>query len=558
MRTSPPLPPSSAVREHRQEQAGSDSVDGYVSGTVASHAAPTFSVPPAATRGTAKHAGDGTVSPRRMLGALRPAPERDVIDTNRQMEIIDSFPKRAKTQAATALTLEQPTLTKFIASLWDQLHGSAVLEPQLLEGLALLTSVSSESTLLTDGNTHGPARAVIPTIARTASGTTAIGSCRNGAGAPFNRSNIVCRKVTQASRTCRSVEVIIQARWVEEFDEYVECLATDNPTMSQTKCRKAALMEACRDFQWSEKDLRNKMAVWRSYKDVKDAAGWPALVFSGMGLYRLCKYRIGLNQKGLDTLRRLRLRLEVVADTLHPQWRQLLVFIGQGTRCKFTGHPHDWVVQLDGSDPVPLASTYREPGYFSGYKHLEESVVDTLAWNGDDPRYVPPTNVAAPLANCHACGQTQSDDPEQNQCFCFPLLFGCGLRQPASVQVFQTRDGRNNGLMALTSVERGAAIGEFVGLITKGVEDLDVMNASTGVRSYQIWQGRQGNYSRFINHSCNPNAQFQHFIWQSTQRIILVSKGIEAGSEITVDYSESYWSGLNKRCLCDESCCRYS
>lgn len=168
--------------------------------------------------------------------------------------------------------------------------------------------------------------------------------------------------------------------------------------------------------------------------------------------------------------------------TLHPWWRRLLAFIGQSTRCTFTGHPHDWVVQLDGSDPVPLASTYREPGYLSGYKHLEVSVVDTLAWNGDDPRYVPPINVAAPLANCHACGQTQSDDPEQNHCCCFPWLFGRGLRRPASVQVFRTRDGRNNGLiMALTSVERGAAIGKFVGLITKGVEDLNVMNASTGV-----------------------------------------------------------------------------
>lgn len=184
-------------------------------------------------------------------------------------------------------------------------------------------------------------------------------------------------------------------------------------------------------------------------------------------------------------------------------------------------------------------------------------MVDTQAWDGDDPRYIPPVSVAAPVANCHACGQTQSDDAVHNQCCCFPSLFG-GSRRPAAVQVFRTQDGRNNGLQALTPVERGAAIGEFVGLITKDIEGLDVMKGSTGVRSYQIWQGRYGNYTRFINHSCNPNAQFQHFVWLSTQRIILVSKGIEAGSEITVDYSESYWSGLNKRCLCGESCCRYS
>jgi SET domain-containing protein len=37
-----------------------------------------------------------------------------------------------------------------------------------------------------------------------------------------------------------------------------------------------------------------------------------------------------------------------------------------------------------------------------------------------------------------------------------------------------------------------------------------------------------------------------------------VSKGIEAGIEITVDYTESYWRGLDKKCLCGESCCRYN
>lgn len=215
------------------------------------------------------------------------------------------------------------------------------------------------------------------------------------------------------------------------------------------------------------------------------------------------------------------------------------------------------MVHLDGSDPVPLRSTYIGSDPFFTFEHLEESIVDAQAWDGDDPRYVPPVSVAAPVADCHTCGQAQSDDPIRNLCYCFPSLFG-GPRRPTTVQVFRTPGGRNNGLQALTPVERGAAIGEFVGLITNDVEGLDVMKGSTGVRSYQIWQGRHGNYTRFINHSCNPNAQFQHFVWLSIQRIILVSKGIEAGSEITVDYSESYWSGLNKRCLCGESCCRYS
>jgi len=42
-----------------------------------------------------------------------------------------------------------------------------------------------------------------------------------------------------------------------------------------------------------------------------------------------------------------------------------------------------------------------------------------------------------------------------------------------------------------------------------------------------------------------------------TQRIVLVSKGIEAGDEITVDYSDTYWKNLDKNCLCGQPKCRY-
>ncbi|GME25977.1 hypothetical protein GTA08_BOTSDO01247 [Neofusicoccum parvum] len=101
------------------------------------------------------------------------------------------------------------------------------------------------------------------------------------------------------------------------------------------------------------------------------------------------------------------------------------------------------------------------------------------------------------------------------------------------------------------------AVGEFVGLVTRGLQDMDVMQGETNGNIYQIWQGRQGNYTRFVNHSCHPNSQFEKFTWLGVQRIILVSKGIEAGQEVTVDYSGRYWTNLDKECLCGESCCRY-
>jgi hypothetical protein len=142
---------------------------------------------------------------------------------------------------------------------------------------------------------------------------------------------------------------------------------------------------------------------------------------------------------------------------------------------------------------------------------------------------------------CDSCGELQSDDPRENDCACFPTIYGSTKTGFIPVQVYQTPNGKNNGLLACCAFERGAAVGEFVGQITSGLANMDVMIGQTDRATYQIWQGAQGNHIRFVNHSCNPNSQFERFVWLCKQRIVLVSKGIEAGEEITVDYSDTYW-----------------
>lgn len=84
------------------------------------------------------------------------------------------------------------------------------------------------------------------------------------------------------------------------------------------------------------------------------------------------------------------------------------------------------------------------------------------------------------------------------------------------------------------------------------------MMGGTQERPYQIFQGQKGNFTRFINHSCRPNSQFQRFYWRGIERILVVSRGVPASSEITVDYSDSYWGKLRKNCLCGEAGCRFA
>ncbi|KAH7033077.1 uncharacterized protein B0I36DRAFT_407689 [Microdochium trichocladiopsis] len=619
-------------------------------------------------------------NPRKAISGLRPsrAPIQLVEDANtqRQMQVGDkSFPKRRKIEPA-GYALKPSTLDKLIVGIWEQIHSTTTLNPQDLLGHVSSTPASDESgkgiagrpTPAPTGEANAiqnpPSSLEIASLSMPGLSAHSNGNLGQAGQQSFSHKNIFCRRVTQASRTCRSIEVIVQARWIEHFEAHIEASKATSPSLSDTKHRKAALIEACHDFGWSEKELRNKMAVWRGYKEIKDAGGWSALVFAGMGIYRFCKYRIGFDKDSLQRLRNLRPALEVAADTMHPHWRQLLTVVDLPTQPMYTGHRHDWVVFPDGSVPVPLHTTYLQWDVNFNYKHIDESVVDEQQWGGDDPRWAPPmtmiradattqlphsggfapgpessllATVSMPV--CTVCDKEQSDDPRLNACMCFPSLFGCANPAPSPVQVFRTKE-RSNGLLALCAFERGSLVGEFVGLVTKGLENVDVMEGCTspvqysqglssaslstssyspspagipgGMRSpsragfpppsllsstsslssssktsfiahhhhghhqrqqhhhysqhqnkqqpgvrYQIWQGRQGNFTRFVNHSCNANAQYQTFTWLGTQRIILVSKGIEAGTEITVDYSDKYWKGLDKKCLCGEKSCRY-
>ena len=493
---------------------------------------------------------DASDSRRKGTGGLRISQnqtiQEDHSENQRQMQVdARNFPKRKKV-VSEKFIFQPSTLDKLIIGFWEQLHGSIILDPKAIFEQFQIAPAGS-----CDVVHHNTADVTTMDILSIKTDST---------HDSFSQMNVFCRKVTQASRVCRSIEIIVQARWTELFEEQIQLRTAAVPEMSANKHKKAVFMEACQDFGWSEKELRNKMAIWRGYKEVKDAAGWAALVFAGMGIYRFCKYRVGFSDNATRRLRNVRKRLEVAADTLHPHWRQVLAIVGEPSTLQYPGHPHEWVVFEDGTDPIPLRQTYLDHNRCFAFEHIDESIIDESAWGCEDPRWMPQPDKIARINGqyiCASCGEQQSDDPKLNACFCFPSLFGCVKRKSPPIQVFRTPDGKNNGLLALTSFERGAAIGELVGLITKGVSGRDVMDSSTPLANYQIWQERIGNYTRFANHSCKANAQSSTFTWLDTQHVVIVSKGIEAGTEITLDYGDKYWAGLDKACLCGEACCRY-
>lgn len=371
----------------------------------------------------------------------------------------------------------------------------------------------------------------------------------------FERATRRCRRVTVGTRTARSLEVVIQAHWIDQFDTRLSEVKQEQPNLKLQEHKKIVMSEACEAFSWSEKELRNRTAVWKGYKEIKHAAGWAALVFAGSGIYRYCKYRQGFDDDAMQKLRCLRTRAEVAADAIQPQWREVLALVNGATAVIWAGHPHDWTVSLkEDEGPLPLPVTYKKWDANFTFEHLYWSRIDTEQWGDQDPRQFE----FGPEYYCRSCTQRQSLAQDENSCECFPDIYGPNARSSCPVQIFRTENGKNNGLIACCAFDTGKAVGEFLGLITKGLADVDVMQSQAGDNEpYQIWQGRCGNFTRFINHSCASNCAFQTFSWLGVQRIVVVSKGVAAGEELTVDYSNHYWDNLDKICLCGEACCRF-
>jgi len=86
----------------------------------------------------------------------------------------------------------------------------------------------------------------------------------------------------------------MQAIWVDLFHARVATLASEpqNQYNSPTDNNILALKESRTLFECSEKEMRNKLAIWSGYKKIKDTEGWPALIFAeeGGGVYNVCKY----------------------------------------------------------------------------------------------------------------------------------------------------------------------------------------------------------------------------------------------------------------------------
>ncbi|CAB3371601.1 Hypothetical predicted protein [Cloeon dipterum] len=177
------------------------------------------------------------------------------------------------------------------------------------------------------------------------------------------------------------------------------------------------------------------------------------------------------------------------------------------------------------------------------------------------------------------------DDDEMGcgeDCLNRMLMIECGPRCPlgdkcsnkrfqkmeySPIEVVRT-EKKGFGLQAMADIEDGAFLSEYVG------EVLDPYEFQNRAEDYANDKNRhyyfmalksdaiidatiKGNNSRFINHSCDPNAETQKWTVNGELRIgFFAIKNIAAGEEITFDYQLQRYGKEAQRCYCEAENCR--
>ena len=273
--------------------------------------------------------------------------------------------------------------------------------------------------------------------------------------------------------------------------------------------------------------------------------GWKALSICAFSV----AFRISLSISHTDVWERLGKRIArntasfgLFADMRGLEWEELLIEHGlqdapEPLSVKRKGvkdHPHHWVVRPGKEPRLP---TYK--GYLQ--ENVEENIFDDRNW--PDGATVDPTLRIPEDGPCVICKSL-------HLCDCKLSSFRGTL-----VELREYKE-KGVGVRALYPIKQHHILGQFVGEIKPITwkEDLKYSliherPSEPGMAKALISPCRYGNWTRFINHSCNPSTRFLcQTVGRHSVMVIYAERDISAFEEITVDYGSGYLEGLDCKC----------
>lgn len=110
----------------------------------------------------------------------------------------------------------------------------------------------------------------------------------------------------------------------------------------------------------------------------------------------------------------------------------------------------------------------------------------------------------------------------------------------APVVVRKSRSGTGQGLFAAVSIKKGDFILEYTGTkIPTVLADISKSRYLFEIDSEWTIDGSpRSNIARYINHSCEPNAEAEI---HDGKILISAVRDIEGGEEVTIDYDTEYF-----------------
>lgn len=112
------------------------------------------------------------------------------------------------------------------------------------------------------------------------------------------------------------------------------------------------------------------------------------------------------------------------------------------------------------------------------------------------------------------------------------------------------------GVFAAQRISPCALIGEYTGQLVEAkkralASKFHCVRYTTwdiGKKRYVLDAEKMGNFTRFINHSSQPNAGLQSVYWRGIPKMIFVAlKEIAEGTQLTFDYGAIFWKGHHQK-----------
>ncbi|EYE98349.1 SET domain protein [Aspergillus ruber CBS 135680] len=157
---------------------------------------------------------------------------------------------------------------------------------------------------------------------------------------------------------------------------------------------------------------------------------------------------------------------------------------------------------------------------------------------------------------------TEREEKDGNCWICCQSLdFPCSCLPPDSGQLVELVDypKKGIGIRALANFKSGQILGEFIGEIRhwdyEGDPKYNYLITDEFLEPVaKISPKRYGNWTRFINHSCDASTKFE--VMAIGKRLVVViqaKREIVMFEEITVHYGDDYWN--DQACQCGSSEC---